>query len=138
MELHSGIFGSSYNLYIISPSHNFRIKTKDKDVKTRDKIPVPYGHWESVISAMMLGDRKPVYDIQWTQDGNKLVWLEMRSNKGVLVCCRNNKTTFDLTKEQSVKGGVGYGGGDFTVASNFVIFVYNSFDLFSNWYKKAY
>ena len=123
MELHSGIFGSSYNLYIISPSHNFRIKTKDKDVKTRDKIPVPYGHWESVISAMMLGDRKPVYDIQWTQDGNKLVWLEMRSNKGVLVCCRNNKTTFDLTKEQSVKGGVGYGGGDFTVASNFVIFV---------------
>ena len=87
-----------------------------------DRIPVAYGYWKSAITAKTLGARTPLYDVQWNRDGACLVWLEQRSDPGVLVCRSGNEAPYDLTDGHPVRGGVGYGGGDFTVASDFVVF----------------
>jgi dipeptidyl aminopeptidase/acylaminoacyl peptidase len=61
-------------------------------------------------------------DVQWDSDGETLVWLEERSDQGVLVCRTKDEAPRDLTDELSVRARVGYGGGDFTAAHGHVIF----------------
>lgn len=87
-----------------------------------ERIPVAYGYWKSDISAKTMGARTPLHDVQWIGDGSGLVWLEQRSDTGVLVCRKGNEAPYDLTDGHPVRGGVGYGGGDFTVADDFVVF----------------
>ena len=87
-----------------------------------NRIPVAYGYWKSAITPKTLGARTPLYDVQWNRDGTSLVWLEQRSDTGVLVCRRGNEAPYDLTDGHPVRGGVGYGGGDFTAANDFVVF----------------
>ena len=105
---------------------------KDNPVKTgqatdrisvsTDRIPVAYGYWKSAITAKTMGARTPLYDVQWNGDGTGLVWLEQRSDTGVLVCRNGTDAPYDLTDGHPVRGGVGYGGGDFTTADDFVVF----------------
>ncbi len=87
-----------------------------------NRIPVAYGYWKSAITPKTLGARTPLYDVQWNRDGTSLVWLEQRSDTGVLVCRRGDEAPYDLTDGHPVRGGVGYGGGDFTAANDFVVF----------------
>ncbi len=87
-----------------------------------NRKPVPYGHWKSTITAQVMGAGTPLHDVQWIGDGSGLVWLEQRSATGVLVCRKGQDAPYDLTDGHSVRGGVGYGGGDFTVADDFVVF----------------
>lgn len=87
-----------------------------------ERIPVAYGYWKSAITAKAMGARTPLYDVQWIGDGSGLVWLEQRSDTGVLVCRRGDEAPYDLTDGHPVRAGVGYGGGDFTVADDFVVF----------------
>lgn len=93
-----------------------------KPGKDMNRIPVAYGYWKSAITAKTMGARTPLYDVQWNGDGTCLVWLEQRSDTGVLVCRRDGNAPYDLTDGHPVRGGVGYGGGDFTVANDFVVF----------------
>ncbi|MCS7220111.1 MAG: S9 family peptidase [Anaerolineae bacterium] len=87
-----------------------------------DKEIRPYGLWPSPITPAMMARRLRLDDVQWDSDGRTLVWLEGRSDQGVLVCRRDEGAIRDLTDELSVRAGVGYGGGDFAVGHGFVVF----------------
>lgn len=62
-------------------------------------------------------------DVRWDPDSDTLVWLEGRGKQGVLVVQSGIDAPRDLTGDKmSVRGGVGYGGGEFTVTDGFVYF----------------
>lgn len=82
----------------------------------------PYGLWPSPIAPAAMARSLRLYDVQWDSDGRTLVWLEGRSDQGVLVCAQGGGVPRDLTDALSVRAQVGYGGGDFTVAHGCVIF----------------
>ncbi len=82
----------------------------------------PFGLWPSPISPELLGMRLRLEDVQFDSDGQTLVWLEGRSGRRVLVVRKPGDAPRDLTDTLKVVGGIGYGGGDFTVRNGFVIF----------------
>jgi len=82
-----------------------------------------YGMWDSPITPQQLALGMRLSDVMWDSDGETLVWLEGRSDRGVLVAKRRGEGARDLTAELSVRARVGYGGGDFTVARGIVYFV---------------
>jgi len=86
------------------------------------KMIIPCGLWQSPISSRMLSQRLRLDDVQWDSDGHTLIWLEGRADRGVLVGRAEGDARRDLTSEQSVRGGVGYGGGEFTVAGGRIFF----------------
>jgi dipeptidyl aminopeptidase/acylaminoacyl peptidase len=79
----------------------------------------------------MLSQRLRLEDVQWDSDGHTLVWLEGRSDRGVLVGRAEGDARRDLTSEQSVRGGVGYGGGEFTVAGGCIFYTDRGGQLFT-------
>ena len=83
---------------------------------------LPYGLWQSPITPLQLSQRLRLEDIQWDSDGRTLVWLEGRSDRGVLVTRPEDEARRDLTVEQSVRGPVGYGGGEFTASNGQIYF----------------
>ncbi len=85
----------------------------------------PYGLWSSPLSASMLGQKKRFNDVQATADGQTLVWSESRSGHTVLVMRRGDEAPRDLFADLSVRPGVGYGGGDFALGDDFVVFIAN-------------
>ena len=91
----------------------------------------PYGLWPSPVSPLMLGQRTRLDNPQFDSDGRTLVWLEGRSDRGVLVALPEGEAPLDLTDEHSVRAQVGYGGGDFSVAQGRLLFVERSGRLFS-------
>ena len=91
-------------------------------METGKKITRPYGLWPSPITPALLSIQLRFSDVQWDTDGETLVWSEGRSDRGVLVSRPPDGAVRDLTFEVSVRGGVGYGGGDFTVADGAVVF----------------
>jgi len=87
-----------------------------------DKQIRPYGLWNSQLSPQMMGANLRLEDVQWDSDGETLVWLEGRSDRGVLVCKSGRGNARDLTSDQKVQGGVGYGGGEFIVSKGKVFY----------------
>lgn len=87
------------------------------------KTTRPYGLWESLITPASLAEERRLGAPQWDSDGATLVWLEGRSDRGVLVAWRvGEDAPRELTSELSVRAEVGYGGGDFTVHGGYVYF----------------
>jgi dipeptidyl aminopeptidase/acylaminoacyl peptidase len=82
----------------------------------------PYGLWPSPVTPAFLSGRLRLDDVQWDSDGVSLLWTEGRSDRTVLVCRPENEAPRDLTEEHVLKGGVGYGGGEFTVSQGTVVF----------------
>ncbi len=81
------------------------------------------GLWESPISPAMLAQGLRLGDSYWDGDGHALVWLEGRSDRGVLVMASGaDPAPRDLTSDLSVRALVGYGGGDFTTGHGTVVF----------------
>ncbi len=87
-----------------------------------EKQQVAYGFWSSPISAETMGAQTPLLDVQWNTTGDSMIWLERRSDRGVLVCRRGDEAPYDLTDGYMVRGSVGYGGGDYTVSKDSVVF----------------
>lgn len=82
-----------------------------------------YGLWPSPLSPRSLAEGLRLSDVAWDSDGATLVWLEGRSDRGVLVCLPpGEEAPRDLTTELAVRARVGYGGGDFSVAGGMVYF----------------
>lgn len=81
-----------------------------------------FGLWDSPIRPEVLAQGLRLSDVAWDSDGETLVWMEGRSDRGVLVCARPGEAPRDLTTDLSVRAQVGYGGGDFTVAGGYVYF----------------
>lgn len=86
------------------------------------KIEAPFGLWNSPITARLISQRKRLEDVQWSRDGETLLWVEGRGDRSVLVSRREGDAARDLADEPSIRGTVGYGGGEFTAADTFVIF----------------
>jgi dipeptidyl aminopeptidase/acylaminoacyl peptidase len=84
---------------------------------------LPYGLWPSPISPAQMAAGLRLSDPTWDSGGEELVWLEGRSDKGVLVARRMDEPSArDLTADRSVRARVGYGGGDFAVHAGFVYY----------------
>ena len=95
------------------------------------KITRPYGLWSSPITPEYLSHGKRLTEVGWDSDGRTLVWLEERSDRGVLVCVRDDgHAPRELTTTLSVRATVGYGGGEFTVGHGHVYFAEQSGRLF--------
>jgi len=88
-----------------------------------DQAHRPYGLWTSPIEPASLAQALRLSDVAWDTDGQTLVWLEGRSDRGVLVCASGGQAPRDLTTTLSVRAMVGYGGGDMAVAGGYVYFV---------------
>lgn len=87
----------------------------------------PFGLWQSPITPDSMAQGIRLSEIAWDSDGERLVWLEGRSDRGVLVCAGpGNDAPRDLTTGLSVRAKVGYGGGDVTVSHGHVYFVEKS------------
>jgi dipeptidyl aminopeptidase/acylaminoacyl peptidase len=88
------------------------------------KTTLPYGLWPSPISPRSLAADRRLSDVCWDSDGRTLIWLEGRSDRGVLVALADgDDAPRDLTTDLSVRAEVGYGGGDFTVHGGRAYFV---------------
>ncbi|WP_322508324.1 S9 family peptidase [Anaerolinea sp.] len=83
----------------------------------------PFGLWESPISPQLLSRRVRFEDVQWTLDGQFLMWTESRSSQTVPVLCSRSGVRRDLNAIQSLRGGVGYGGGEFSLSEEYLLFV---------------
>lgn len=83
-----------------------------------------FGLWESPITPASIARGIRLSDVQWSPDGETLVWREERSGVGVLVCQRGDRDApVDLTDDLNVRARVSYGGGDFTLTDGAVFFV---------------
>ena len=88
-----------------------------------EKTSKPFGLWPSPVTPASLAQGTRLSDVQWDDDGEQLVWLEGRSDQGVLVCAPLGQAPRDLTPTRSVRARVGYGGGDFSVGGEHVYYV---------------
>lgn len=61
-------------------------------------------------------------DTAWTPDGRP-VWLEGRSDRSAILRLETSGEITDLAPEVSVRAGVGYGGGDFTISGQDLFYV---------------
>lgn len=95
------------------------MKKKDAGNKTEKA----YGLWPSAITPQLIGAAIRLSDPQWDSDGQTLVWKEGRSGQGVLMAQPLGEAPYRISGEKNVRGGVGYGGGDFTVRDGLVVFV---------------
>ncbi|MCD4753895.1 MAG: S9 family peptidase [Anaerolineaceae bacterium] len=84
------------------------------------KIATP-GTWKSWLSAEILSATIKFSDIQFGPTG-ELVWSEGRSGKTVLIRKPEGDAFQELTSDEQVRGGVGYGGGEFTLSNDAVYF----------------
>jgi dipeptidyl aminopeptidase/acylaminoacyl peptidase len=87
-----------------------------------NKTRCAYGLWESEITPDLIAAMIGLNDPQWDTDGKTLVWREVRSGQGVLLAQPMGEAPYELSGEKNVRGGVGYGGGDFTVRDGLVVF----------------
>jgi dipeptidyl aminopeptidase/acylaminoacyl peptidase len=88
------------------------------------KSKAPYGRWKSVFSPSEVSKQIRLQDVQWDTTSKTLVWLEERSDRGVLVVRDlSSAGQRDLTRELSVRARISYGGGDFVVHDGSVFYV---------------
>jgi dipeptidyl aminopeptidase/acylaminoacyl peptidase len=87
------------------------------------KTALPFGLWPSPITPASLAQSLRLSEVAWDGDGETLVWLEGRSDRGVLACAAPGQAFRDLTSTLSVRARVGYGGGDMAVDGGFAYFV---------------
>jgi dipeptidyl aminopeptidase/acylaminoacyl peptidase len=80
------------------------------------------------ITPHWIGSATPIYDAVWA--GSRLVWLEKRSDRSVLVRRDPNGSSTDLTCEHSIRAGLFYGGGDFCCGQDSVIYIEKSGKIF--------
>jgi len=88
------------------------------------KIARPHGLWDSPVTPASLAGDLRLGDMAWDTDGRTLVWLEGRSDLGVLVAQDSSGDgPRDVTApDESARAEVGYGGGDVAVADGFVYY----------------
>ncbi|MCU0481958.1 MAG: S9 family peptidase, partial [Anaerolineae bacterium] len=77
-----------------------------------------FGTWSSPLSPAMMTTTLRLNDVAWDSDGETLVWCENRDGRGVLMAQTGTDAPRELTpSDQSVKGRIFYGGGEFCVAN---------------------
>ncbi|MCY4392707.1 MAG: prolyl oligopeptidase family serine peptidase [Chloroflexi bacterium] len=80
----------------------------------------PYGTWESPITPAALAGGIRLRGPSWDSDGRTLGWFEGRGDRGVAVAASvggGDAALRDISGDILVRAGVGYGGGDYTLAN---------------------
>ncbi len=86
-----------------------------------------FGLWPSVVTAADAGQKTRLEDVQFNTADGSILWVEGRSGTGVLVRQSPGDARRDLTGPiLSVRGGIGYGGGEFTTHGGDVFFAEKS------------
>jgi hypothetical protein len=93
------------------------------------KSKKPFGLWHSPITAESIGAAVRLTDVQYDPQGS-LVWLQSESGVSSIYRKHGNNAPQRLTSGQYIRGGVGYGGGEFGLGENFVVFTVKSGELF--------
>ena len=71
---------------------------------SQQKRSMQYGLWPSPLAPQSLAEGLRLSDVAWDSDGETLVWLEGRSDRGVLVCLpAGEDAPRDLTTTLSVR-----------------------------------
>ena len=86
----------------------------------------PYGLWESPITPAALAGGLRLRGPSWDSDGRTLGWFEGRGDRGVVVVAAlagEASAARDITSDHAVRAGVGYGGGDSSLAHGNAWFV---------------
>lgn len=86
------------------------------------KIEKPFGLWTSPVTPAVVSQKLRLENAQFDSDGRTLLWLEGRSDRTVLVAKPMDEASLDLTDQHSLRGSVGYGGGEYTVSGGVVIY----------------
>jgi len=83
----------------------------------------PAGTWPSLISPEITGKLLEFSDPAWNKNSD-LFWRERSSNQaGICQYSFNKKGVLDLSPGNNVAGGIGYGGGSFTVNGDSIVYV---------------
>ena len=82
--------------------------------------------FSSPVTIEMLSGEKKFRDVKWAPDGSTLVWCEQRGPQGVVVASPKGQAPRDVSADLNVRGSVGYGGGEFDVSQDWVVFVADS------------
>jgi len=85
------------------------------------KQKLPFGLWPSPVSPLVMGAQLSLTDAQFDSNGS-LLWLEALSGKTALMLKNGPEAARDISGGLKIGGGIGYGGGDFTVRNGFAIF----------------
>ena len=70
----------------------------------------------------MDGQSARLLDVQWDSTGRTLVWLERRNARHTLIVKPEDGACYELVEDLEPYGGVGYGGGEFTVRDGLIIY----------------
>src|SRR5690625_372450 len=94
-----------------------------------------YGLWTSPVGADVISGGARLGDVAWDHDSGHLVWSESSQGHGTLFAVGPRESDGprspgpwspdaprQLTTELNVRGRLGYGGGEFTVARGHVYF----------------
>jgi len=82
----------------------------------------PYGLWKSDLTPAMMAEELRLSDVGWDPKGERLLWVEGRSGKNVLVMGTDGAAPCDLTVQRSARGEVGYGGGAMAALGDGAVF----------------
>ncbi len=83
----------------------------------------PAGTWPSLISPEITGKLLEFSEPVWNKNSD-LFWRERSSNQaGICQYSFDNKGVLDLSPGNNVGGGIGYGGGSFTVSGDSIVYV---------------
>jgi dipeptidyl aminopeptidase/acylaminoacyl peptidase len=90
-----------------------------------------FGLWPSAVTAADASQKTRFEDVQFNMSDDTIVWVEGRSGTGVLVQQKSGEARRDLTGSGlSVRGGIGYGGGEFSTHDGDVFFAEKSGQLY--------
>ncbi|HWQ84287.1 MAG TPA: prolyl oligopeptidase family serine peptidase, partial [Anaerolineales bacterium] len=82
-----------------------------------------FGLWKSPLTPKRMSGSLRFSDLGWDEAGN-LVWSESRLGRDTLVVQPSDgQAPRDINNDYTVRAGVGYGGGDFSVSAGQVFFV---------------
>lgn len=81
-----------------------------------------YGLWDSPVTRDMLAGQKRHNAVKWSLEGRWLVWCEGRGAQGVVLAQPYGQAPREISGAVDVRGTVGYGGGEFDVYTDFVVF----------------
>jgi len=85
----------------------------------------------SPISIELLNSLPRINEIRFNRDGKSLIWSESLGAQGVIFKGKTRASARRLSGDQSARGSVGYGGGDFDVNETGVVFPGRSGNLFT-------
>ncbi len=79
-----------------------------------------YGLWQSDLSGSDASGQKRFLDLKAIKD--TLVWAERRGAESIIVAQKGCEAPNDISSGVGVRGGVGYGGGEFDIHEDLIVF----------------